>query len=340
MMPGSVSSRGKPLSREMGIGSAQDIGARKDIGLATARERARRYREMIHRPAELGGPVDPLEERVKAKAEQAVARARGIVTFKAVAEAYLALHSGSWKNSKHTAQWPSTLKRYVYDTIGNLPVKSVDRALVVKVLEPIWMTKPETARRVRMRIHRIMDHAIGLGEYRGENPASPGPLKTLLATQTDGGNHYKSLSYKNAHTFVSKLRAANGTASLALEFLILCATRTGETLKAEWSEIDRQTRTWEVPPEHRKGRLNNEKPLFVPLSDRAMEILDEVEKLTGGAGLIFPNPNNGKRLSENSMLEVVKRLGYATEASPHGWRSTKAGEKTRPTTHLNLASMR
>jgi integrase len=150
-----------------------------------------------------------------------------------------------------------------------------------------------------------------------------------LATQTDGGNHYKSLSYKKAHTFITELRAANGTAGLALEFLILCATRTGETLKAEWSEIDRQTRTSEVPPEHRKGRLNKEKPLFVPLSNRAIEILDEVEKLTGGVGLIFPKPQ-GKRLSENAMLDVVKRLGYA---SPHGFRSTFQGWREDETSY-------
>jgi hypothetical protein len=90
------------------------------------------------------------------------------LTFKAVAETYLALHSGSWKNPKHRAQWPSTLEAYVYPKIGNLPVKSVDRDLVVKVLEPIWMTLPETARRVRMRIHRIMDHAIGLKALRAK----------------------------------------------------------------------------------------------------------------------------------------------------------------------------
>jgi integrase len=255
------------------------------------------------------------------------------VTFEAVAEAYMALHSGSWKNSKHVAQWPSTLKTYVYPTLGRLPVRSVDRDLVVKVLEPIWMTKPETGRRLRMRIQRVMDHAIALGEYQGENPASPGPLKTLLATQTSGDRHFKALHYKKAPAFMSRLRERDGVGSAALEYLVLTATRTSEVLLAEWREIDRQTRTWEVPPHHRKGRKNREKPLFVPLSGRAWEILTEAEKRTGGAGLIFPNPVNGKRLSENALLQVVAGLGVKAEATPRGFRSTFQGWREDETSY-------
>jgi len=316
-LPSTVSSRGKPLSREMGIGSVADIG------LAAAREKARRLRELVHRKPEDGGPVDPLDQRQAAKAEQAVARAKGVPTFRDMAEAYLAAHAGSWKNAKHAAQWPSTLTAYVYPTLGSLPIKAIDQDLVAKTLAPIWHTKPETARRVRARIQTVIEHAIARKIFDGGNPATLSQVTHLLGRQTDSVQNFKALPYRQMYTFMQAVRAHPGVAAQALEFLVLTATRSGETLQAPWSEIDWQTKIWPIPGARRKGRKGKEQPLDVPLSSRCMEILTAAAERTGGTGLIFgkeEGKRKGKPLSENALSGLVKELGF--DCVPHGFRSS------------------
>lgn len=185
---------------EMGIGSYDDVG------LQQARELARQYRAQVHRKPEHGGPVDPLHERQAA--EIAAAAARRIekvkeMTFKACADGYLRANANSWKNAKHRQQWFNTLDTYVYPHLGGMPVKRVDVGDVVRVLQPIWHDKAETARRVRMRIETILEWAIAAEHYARDNPAKRDRVKHLLGAQTDVVKHHEALPYEQIGDFMT-----------------------------------------------------------------------------------------------------------------------------------------
>lgn len=215
-------------AREMGLGSAFDFT------LADARERRDTLRKLI----KLG--TDPIEQRRSDEAARALERAKSI-TFKEAAARYIAANRSGWKNIKHAAQWEATLKTYAYPVIGSLPVQSIDTALVMKVLDPIWSTKSETASRVRGRIETVIDTAQARGEYVGENPARwKGHLETLLPKRSKVRKveNHPALPYADLPAFMMGLREREGIAAAALEFLILTAARTGEVLGAEWAEFE------------------------------------------------------------------------------------------------------
>ncbi|HTZ35206.1 MAG TPA: integrase arm-type DNA-binding domain-containing protein, partial [Stellaceae bacterium] len=217
-----------------GRARAMGLGPLHTIGLADARDRARRARALI-----LDG-VDPIEARrvTRLAAKRQAARAQ---TFKACAEAYLAQHRAAWRNPKHAAQWSSTLQRYVYPVFGDATVDAVDVELVLKAVEPIWNTKPETAGRVRGRIETILDWATARGYRQGENPARwRGHLENLLPKKSKVRRveHHAALPYADIGGFMVDLRQQQGVGARALEFAILTAARTGEVLGARWSEVD------------------------------------------------------------------------------------------------------
>jgi integrase len=303
-------------SREMGLGSTDTLT------LAAAREAARLSRVRVHRKPEDGGPIDPLDERQAAEIAQAQARRvekAKAMSFKDCADGYLRANVDSWKNSKHRQQWFNTLNQYVHPIIGDLPVQRVDESGIVKVLMPIWYEKAETARRVRMRIETIIEWAIASKFYVGDNPAKRERLKHLLGAQTDVVKHHEAMHYAKIGDFMTELRRFDSIGALPLEFCVLTATRTGEILGADWSEIDRSTKTWTIPGVRRKGKKGKEVPLTVPLSRRCIEILDQIAERTGEVGLIFPNPN-GDRLSENTLNDTLTQMGH--EETTHGMRSS------------------
>ena len=295
-------------AREMGLGSF-DL-----LSLAEAREAALLLRKRVHQKPEHGGPIDPLQERQAAEIAQTIKD----LTFRQTTVDYLAANRDSWKNAKHRQQWENTLETYVHPTLGHLPVKTINRDLVVRVLQPIWHDKPETSRRIRMRIETIVDYAIARKVFHGENPATLGPIKLLLGKQTDAVEHRKALPYERIHEFVRHLREHDGLGPEPLEWLILTATRTTETLLADWTEIDLKAKVWTIPGPRRKGKKGEERPLAVPLSDRCMEILSATEKRAGRAGLIFSN--QGRRLGQNILNVTIARLGHPCVG--HGFRST------------------
>src|SRR6516165_1018793 len=215
-------------AREIGLGSFDNLTLEK------AREKARTLREGVHQKPEDGGPVDPLHERQAAEIRQGIKE----LTFRQCADDYLAAHRHTWKSAKHRQQWENTLATQVHPIIGDLPIKTINRDMVVRVLQPIWHERQETARRVRMRLQTVIDYAIARKVFDGENPATLGPIKLLLGKQTDAVQHQKALRYEQIHGFVSELRQHDGIGSEPLEWLILTATRTSETLLADWSEID------------------------------------------------------------------------------------------------------
>jgi len=215
-------------AREMGLGPLHIVG------LAEAREKARECSKLRHEG------IDPIEARKGRQAEQRLAEA-GSMTFQDCAARYIEAHRAGWKNPKHAKQWPSTLETYVYPVFGELPVQAIDVGLVMKVLEPIWRTKPETAGRVRGRIEAVLDWAKARGYRKGENPAQwRGHLDNLLPARSKVRKveHHPALAYAKMGEFIPALREQEGVAARALEFLILTASRTGEVIGARWDEFN------------------------------------------------------------------------------------------------------
>jgi integrase len=290
--------------REMGL------GALHTVSLAEAREAARTCRSIL----QAGG--DPLEKR---KAEQLVGqleRAKAI-TFDDCAASYIATHRGSWKNAKHAAQWESTIATYVSPVVGSLPVAAVDTALVVKVLQPIWQEKTETATRVRSRIENILDWATVSHFRAGENPARwRGHLDKLLAAPEKVTRvvHHPALPWQQIGDFLTELRQREGIAARAVEFGILTAARSGETRGAVWSEIDMDAEVWTVPAE----RMKAEREHRVPLSTAALELLKAMPRI---GDHIFPGQRKDSPLSDMSLTAVLRRMGR-DDITIHGFRST------------------
>jgi integrase len=300
------------LFRYMMAGKARGmgLGPYPDVTLKEARELADDARKLVR------SGVDPIEER-KAKKIAAQVEAAKQVTFAKCVEEYLAAHSKSWRNAKHRDQWKSTLETYANPIIGKLPVAAVDTALVLKILRPIWDKKPETASRLRGRIERVLAWAT-VSTYRsGENPARwHGHLKEMLPSKSKVRKpvHHKALPYADTPAFMSKLRYEESVSAKALEFTILNATRTNETIGAKWSEIDLAAKVWTIPA----ARMKMDRPHRVPLSDRAVAILADLPR---DGDYVFPGAREGKPLSNMAMLELVRGMlghGYTV----HGFRSS------------------
>lgn len=295
-------------AREMGIGSVYDVK------LAEAREIARACRRAVRQGR------DPIEERRAERQAKRLEAARTI-TFQECAEALIAAQRAGWRNPKHAAQWPSTLATYVYPLLGKLPVQAVDVGLVMRVLEPIWTAKPETASRVRGRIESVIDWATARGYRQGENPARwKGHLENLLPARSKVARveHHAALPYAEIAAFIAALRGQDGIGARALEFAILTAARTGEVLGAAWSEIDFEAALWTVPAERMKAGREHR----VPLSEAALAILYAMKEIRQG-DFVFPGARAGRSMSQMALLMTLRRMGRGN-LTAHGFRSTFA----------------
>jgi integrase len=224
----------------------------------------------------------------------------------------------AWKNDKHAAQWTATLQTYAYPLLGNVAVQSIDTALIMKVIEPIWPTKPETAGRMRGRIETILDWATVRGYRRGENPARwRGHLDKLLPSRSKIRKieHHSALPYAELPTFITKLREQEGVAARALEFTVLTAARTGEVIGARRLEISRREKMWTIPAERMKAGKEHR----VPLSDRALELATTT--IEADNDFVFPGGRLGHPLSNMAMLTLLRRMGR-DDLTVHGFRST------------------
>lgn len=299
-------------------------GARRDIGLgsypgvtlATARRLANEHRDRIAQG------VDPIAERraaVAARSDRLRAK-----TFRECAEAYIAAHRAEWKNAKHAAQWESTLKTYAYPVFGSTPIHAIDTNLVLEVVEPLWTTKTETASRLRGRIERVLGWATFRGLRQGENPARwRDHLDHHLPLRSDVRKvrHHASLPYGELAEFMSDLRAREGTSARALEFAILCASRSGEVRGATWDEFDLDRRLWTIPA----NRMKAEREHVVPLSDAAIAILERQRPLPPTEGykgptFVFAAPRGGA-FSDAVFRALFQRMGR-DGLTQHGFRST------------------
>jgi integrase len=295
---------GRP--RWMGLGEASVIS------LAAARELARAARET----QTLGG--DPIEARREQRMAAKLEAAKRI-TFGKCAADYVAEHQAGWGNAKHTKQWRSTFEgdHAATAAINGLPVAAIDTALVLRVLRPLWRKKPETASRIRGRIERVLAWATVSEFRRGENPARwRGHLAEMLPAKSKihKVKHHTALPYAELPAFMAKLRDKGSVSAHALEFTILAATRTSETIGARWSEINLKEKVWTVPA----ARMKSKRVHRVPLSDRALKILGSVPR---EGDFVFPGTKAKRHMAAAGMLELLQGMvgnGYTV----HGFRST------------------
>jgi len=288
------------------------LGGLSVVSLAAARESAAEMRKV----ARAGG--DPLSDRQKEK--------RVVPTFEEAARQVHTAHSASFRNPKHKAQWIDTLTADVFPFFGSRRIDQVDSSDVLKALNEIWLSKPETARRVRQRIKIVFDWARAAGFRSGDNPVEG--VSKVLPKHRDTTAHHASLDYAQVPKFLATLRESGAGASvkLAFEFLILTAARTSEVLGAKWSEFDLKAKTWTIPADRMKaGRAHR-----VPLSPRCSDILAKAKKLSESKEFVFPGQSDKEPLSNMAFAMCLRRMSQ-TSITPHGFRSSFrnwAAEKT------------
>jgi integrase len=291
------------------------LGALADVSLADAREAAAAARKLARQG------FDPIERRLSERTD-ATTRA-GLHTFSEVADAYIAAHEASWRNAKHRQQWRNTLDTYAAPVMGKMPVAQVDTGAVMRVLEPIWRKKTETASRLRGRIESVLDYAAARGWRTGENPARwRGHLDHLLAkpSRVAKVEHHAALPWQEIGEFMGQLHEQEGVAALALRFVILTAARTGEAIGARWGEIDPQAKVWTIPASRMKAGREHR----VPLSNAALAVLDAAAKVRvvqHPAAPVFPGRRASDPLSNMSLLMLLRRM-ERTDLTAHGFRST------------------
>ncbi|MEZ5962014.1 MAG: tyrosine-type recombinase/integrase [Hyphomonadaceae bacterium] len=302
--------------REMGLGSAELVG------LCDARDAALAARKQV------AAGVDPIAARTAHRAE--VRAKRKPMTFRECADAYMESHAAGWKNAKHRWQWRNSLELYAYPVFGKAGVDAIDVNQVVEILDPIWTTKTETASRLRGRIEAILDWAAVRGHRKGDNPARwRGHLQKALPVikKSLRVKHHPALPYAQMPSFMSELGTVPGISARALEFCILTATRTGETIHARWEEIDLNAGLWIIPA----ARMKIPREHRVPLSAAALALLRSLNvSATNENDFIFAGRKPGAALSNMAMLMTLKRM-RRNDLTTHGFRSSFrdwAAEKT------------
>jgi integrase len=304
--------------REAGLGRAGE--GRNSVRLSEAREKA----SVLFRQVKNG--IDPLSAKEAASAAAKAAEQDAAVkrlTFREAARRFIDGHTPSWRNPKHAAQWGATIENYANPVFGDLPVGDVATTHVLAAIEPIWLSKPETASRLRGRIERILDFAKTRGWRSGENPAAwKGHLALTLPARSKVRKveHHAALPWRDIGDFMLTLEDQAGIGARALRFAILTAARSGEVRGARWSEINRSTATWIVLAERMKGFREHR----IPLSAPALEVLREMAEVrvsSDSEALVIPGRDAGRPLSDMSLTAVLRRIGRG-DLTAHGFRSS------------------
>ena len=291
--------------REMGLGSVQSVS------LAAARAKAAKYRSMA------SDGVDPIAAR-------RIEPGR-VPDFTTCAARYIRAQRHGWRSSKHARQWVSTLKTYARPVIGPMSVDAIATEDIVKILSPIWTAKTETAKRLQGRIENVLDFAAAHNLRDPLNPARwRGHLDKLLPrpSRVSTVTHHPAMPYTDLPAFMEELRQNDSISSLALQFLILTATRTSEVLLAEWIEINQATKVWTIPA----NRMKTQKEHRVPLTDATITILGMLPRIDHNP-FVFPGSRTGRPLSNMAMLQLMRGMGFGVNGSrgpfvPHGFRSS------------------
>ena len=279
--------------REIGLGSAELVS------LAEAREIALSNKKLVKSGKD---PIAAKKEHLE------------IPNLNFAIEKVIELNAPTWTNAKHAAQFRSTLTNYVTPKLGKRPINDIQAADILSVLQPIWVKKNETAMRIKQRIGTVMKWAIAQG-YRKDDPTLT--LNQVLPKPNRKTKHRASLPYTEVSKCLDSVRKSDAMVStkLAIELLVLTATRSGEVRLADWNEISREDRTWTIPA----SRMKTKEKHIIPLSDRAIELLNEARTLSG-IGLIFPGMRAGRPISDMTMSKLIKVLGYQVDI--HGFRTS------------------
>jgi integrase len=298
--------------KRSGVRRVRGLGSAAEVSLAEARELAADCRKMLRE-----GREPPSARAIRA----------GTPTFGEVADAYMADNEAAWHNAKHRYQVRLALEHYAAP-LRPLPVDQITVERVLAVLTPLWKSKTETAKRLRQRIEAVIDAARARGHRSGENPARwRGHLDKILPSpgRLVRVEHHPALPYADVPAFMERLRAVEGVAARCLEFTILCAARVGEVRGATWTEIDMDDALWIIPAD----RMKADREHRVPLTDRAMTILDEMQKLRH-SDYIFGGFRGNRPLGDVTVRAVLHKLA-GPDVSTHGFRSSFrdwAGDET------------
>ena len=291
--------------RDFGLGSVSKVS------LATARERAREIRTWV----ELG--LDPIFERRKV---------RGIPTFRQASARVIAANSKTWRNEKHEKQWLQTLETYVFPQIGDLQVHEITGPMIRNLLSDIWLSKPETARRVRQRIGTVLDWAYASG-YR-ETEAPMRAITKGLPRQPKQDGHFAAMPYTKVSAFMVKLTERESFSRLALRFAILTAVRSGEVRGAVWEEFDLGEKLWTIPATRMKASREH----VIPLSAPALAILERcLELRIGSRSFVFPGARGDAPMSDMTLTKLLREM--KEDVTVHGFRSTFRDWVSEETNH-------
>jgi len=295
--------KGSWIVRIQANGKRRDIGLGplSELPLADAREAARAFRK------EVKAGVDVLAERKK--------EALIIPTFSDAAKLVHDEHKVAWKNGKHQAQWIKTLETYAFPNLGDKLVSEIEGPAIRDTLSPIWLTKPETARRVRQRIGSVLDWACAKGFRETEAPMRS--VLRGLPRQPKKQGHLAAMPYQDLPAFINWLRGRSSVGRLALEFVILNASRSGEVRGACWNEIDLKKKLWTIPAERMKAGTAH----VIPLSEAALDVLKRAKEFRSPVSdLIFPGQNPRRQLSDMTFLKILRDKG--DDYTVHGFRSS------------------
>ena len=280
------------------------LGAYPDVGLREAREKAVEARSTVNKG------ISPIEAKKQASSLQAALK---VPNFRDFATDYIETMKSKWRNEKHADQWVSTVKTYAFPVIGDLPLDAIDTTHILQILQPIWLTKSETASRLRGRIERILSASITRKYRISVNPAMwKGHLENLMPPPKSSDKHHEALPYEELPQFMVTLREMDSMSALALEFTILNAARTGEVTKGLRSEV--RDSVWTIPG----SRMKSGKMHQVPLCQRSLDILTIAQNQDLNSQYLFSR--DGKHLSNMAMLMMVRRLRVGLTV--HGFRST------------------
>ncbi len=279
--------------REIGLGSA------KIVSVATARKNA--YQNLVL----VSEGIDPIEDK---KQDSIIPR------FEVAARKVYGDNRPTWRNAKHAAQFITTLETYAFPIIGSLSVKEINSSHILRILSPIWVTKAETAKRVRQRLSTVFKYCVAQ-QWRTDDPANIAIVEALPNPKRRV-QHRKSIGYNDVSGFIETVSKSSAGLStkLGLEFLILTATRSGEVRNARWDEVNGSL--WTIPAERMKAGIAHR----VPLPSRCIEILEEAKTISQGSGFIFEGTKPNRPLSENTFNKLMKELGLEVHA--HGFRTS------------------
>ncbi|MBK2093745.1 integrase arm-type DNA-binding domain-containing protein [Francisella philomiragia] len=318
----------KQKRKEMGLGSFPLVK------LKDAREYAKECRLLL-----LNG-VDPIADR-KAKLDTInQEEQKKQITFEYVTRLWLEKKSQEWKNPKDFPRWTRAFERNIFPTLGKMPISEITHTHITETLKPIWTQIHDTSTKLRSYISNIFDFAIASSLYNELNPTpSKKQIEVLLPSGklTQKINHHPALPYNQLPNFIKDLKAEDSIPSLALEFAILTASRFGQIAKASWDQFDFKKNVWIIPAEIMKGSASKAKPHTIPLSKRAIDVLNKVKKLANNK-LVFPN-SQGNQISDKALKNVILNLhenlkkrntdskGYIDPVynkviTQHGFRST------------------